>query len=152
MHNEILTANQKELLPLLKDVSTEFGLVGGTAIALQLGHRESIDFDLFKNGGLDILKLKRNINKTFPIQQVRVENVDEYTVRVNDVQVTFYNYPFVLPYDIKFDDVIALPNLLTLAAMKVFALGKRAKWIDYVDLYFILQKHSFSEIVQQSKQ
>ena len=62
MHNEILTANQKELLPLLKDVSTEFGLVGGTAIALHLGHRESIDFDLFKNGSLDILKLKRNIN------------------------------------------------------------------------------------------
>jgi len=151
MHNEILTANQKELLPLLKDVSTEFGLVGGTAIALHLGHRESIDFDLFKNGSLDILKLKRNINKLFPVQQVRIENVDEYTLRANDVQLTFYNYPFAIAHDVKFDDVIHMPSLLTLAAMKAFALGKRAKWKDYVDFYFILQKHSFGQITKQSE-
>ncbi len=152
MHNEVLTDKQKGLLPILKDVSGEFGLVGGTAIALHLGHRESIDFDLFKNGGLDILKLKKAVNKLFPIQQVRIENVDEYTLRTNDVQLTFYNYPFAIPYDVPFDDVIRVPSLLTLATMKVFALGKRAKWKDYVDLYFILQKHSFGEIVKQSEQ
>jgi hypothetical protein len=45
---EILNPDQTELLPLLKLFRREFYLVGGTAIALQLGHRESIDFDLFK--------------------------------------------------------------------------------------------------------
>lgn len=47
MHREILSENQIRLLPLIKTYSADFGLVGGTAIALHLGHRRSIDFDLF---------------------------------------------------------------------------------------------------------
>ena len=47
MHKEILTGDQSKLLPLVKIFSKDFGLVGGTAIGLYLGHRESIDFDLF---------------------------------------------------------------------------------------------------------
>ncbi|MEA2064850.1 MAG: hypothetical protein U9O66_00955 [Patescibacteria group bacterium] len=47
MHKKILTKEQKELLPLIKKFIKKFGLVGGTAIALQIGHRESIDFDFF---------------------------------------------------------------------------------------------------------
>ena len=48
MHEEVLNKEQVELLPLLKEFKREFFLVGGTAIALQIGHRRSIDFDLFK--------------------------------------------------------------------------------------------------------
>jgi hypothetical protein len=47
MFDNILTTNQKKLLPLIKKFSLDFYLVGGTAIALHLGHRRSIDFDLF---------------------------------------------------------------------------------------------------------
>lgn len=46
MHKEILTKNQSKLLELVSLFSDDFGLVGGTAIALQIGHRESIDFSL----------------------------------------------------------------------------------------------------------
>ena len=48
MHKEILSKYQIELLPLLKQFKREYYLVGGTAIALHIGHRRSIDFDLFK--------------------------------------------------------------------------------------------------------
>ena len=47
MHPEILTHGQIQLLSLIKKFAPQFGLVGGTAVALQLGHRRSIDFDLF---------------------------------------------------------------------------------------------------------
>jgi hypothetical protein len=47
MHEEILTKNQLELLSLIRVFNRSFYLVGGTAIALYLGHRQSIDFDLF---------------------------------------------------------------------------------------------------------
>ena len=47
MHREILNKKQIELLPLIHNFNERFGLVGGTAIALQIGHRESIDLDLF---------------------------------------------------------------------------------------------------------
>ena len=50
-------------------------------------------------------------------------------------------------YTLSFNGIIKLPDLLTLAAMKAFALGRRAKWKDYVDLYFILKaNHTVSEI------
>ncbi|MBU1970522.1 nucleotidyl transferase AbiEii/AbiGii toxin family protein [Patescibacteria group bacterium] len=152
MHSEVLTNKQVELLPLIKSFSNEFGLVGGTAIALQLGHRKSLDFDLFKTTAFDILKLKRKINSYFPIEQIKVENIDEYTLTVNDIQLTFYHYPYQLDYVVKFDDITNLPNLQTLAAMKAFALGKRAKWKDYVDLYFIFQKYTLAEVVARATQ
>jgi len=47
LHKEILTKKQIEIMPLIKSFSQDFGLVGGTAIALHIGHRRSIDFDLF---------------------------------------------------------------------------------------------------------
>jgi hypothetical protein len=43
-----------------------------------------------------------------------------------------------------------MPSLLSLASMKAYALGKRAKWKDYVDLYFIFKKHSFGEVVNKA--
>jgi hypothetical protein len=48
MHLEILSKEQVELLPLVSQFKREFYLVGGTAIALHIGHRESIDFELFE--------------------------------------------------------------------------------------------------------
>ena len=53
MHPDILSKEQAELLPLIQQFKREFYLVGGTAIALQIGHRRSIDFDLFKLSNLN---------------------------------------------------------------------------------------------------
>ena len=60
MHSEILNDRQRELLPLMAQFHREYYLVGGTAIALYLGHRRSIDFDLFKPGSINH---KRNLDK-----------------------------------------------------------------------------------------
>ena len=60
MHSEILNDRQHELLPLMAQFRREYYLVGGTAIALYLGHRRSIDFDLFKSGTINH---KRNLDK-----------------------------------------------------------------------------------------
>ncbi len=60
MHIEILTSNQKELLNWIAQFQREFYLVGGTAIALYLGHRQSVDFDMFKQGTINH---KRNLER-----------------------------------------------------------------------------------------
>ena len=49
------------------------------------------------------------------------------------------------------DEIINMPSVLTLSAMKAFALGKRAKWKDYVDLFFVLRDHSLETIISTSK-
>lgn len=57
----ILSQNQKDLLPLIKQYQSDYYLVGGTAIALLLGHRESIDFDLFTFKNKNQLKARKNL-------------------------------------------------------------------------------------------
>ena len=59
----------------------------------------------------------------------------------NDVKVTFFQYPFPVTPTEHFDKYFRLPSLLQLAAMKAYALGRRSKWKDYVDLYFLLREH-----------
>ena len=152
MHKEVLTKNQLELLPLVKQFSDDFVLVGGTAIALQIGHRESIDFDLFSNTEFDNAKIRKLITQDYAIDRVILDEKDQYTAIINGVQLTFFLYPFKLNTSKSFQDAIKMPNLLTLAAMKSYTLGRRAKWKDYVDLYFILEKfHTIEEIIRETK-
>lgn len=153
MHREILTKEQERMIPFLKVFSKDFGLVGGTAIALHIGHRESIDFDLFTNKEFLNSTIRSKIrNDGKEIKHVFFDKKDEYTVLVDNVKLTFLFYPFPLSFSEKFD-FIKLPDLLTLASMKAYTLGRRNKWKDYVDLYFILRKyHSLKEINNRAEE
>ncbi len=151
MHKEILTKEQQELLPLIKEFSKDFILVGGTAIALHIGHRQSIDFDLFSYGEFNNKKVKRKILRYRKIDKTYRSETGEYTLMVNGVKITFYDFPYKIKSPIHLDKKIQLPDLLTLAAMKAFALGNRGKWKDYVDLYFIIKDHySLDEISKKA--
>lgn len=139
MHSEILNDKQTELLPFLAQFRREYYLVGGTAIALYLGHRRSIDFDLFK---LSAINHKRNLDKlaTTGIPFTVIRRVEEQmNLVINDVKLTFFQYPFPIVPTVKYENWFRLPSLLQLAAMKAYALGRRSKWKDYVDLYFLLR-------------
>jgi len=143
MHKEILSEKQKELLPLIRQFSREYYLAGGTAVALHIGHRRSIDFDLFKFSSVNH---KKNIDKIADLRlpyEVIWREASQMNVTVGDVKMTFLEYPFHIVPKRKFDNIIKIPELIDLAAMKAYALGRRSKWKDYVDLYFIL-KYYFS--------
>ena len=141
MHSEILNDRQAELLPLMAQFRREYYLVGGTAVALYLGHRRSIDFDLFK---LSAINHKRNLEKISATSFGHIVTrrvVEQMNLIVNDVKVTFFQYPFPVNPTVRFENYFRLPSLLQLAAMKAYALGRRSKWKDYVDLYFLLCNH-----------
>lgn len=153
MHKEILTEEQLELLPLLKMFSKNFGLVGGTAIALHLGHRRSIDFDLFTDKVFNNQNILNRILKTSKIDRIIVNKLDELTLLIRGVKFTFFRFPYIVGYPEKIDNIINMPDLLILAAMKAFALGMRAKWKDYVDSYFIIKNYySINEIAKRGKE
>jgi hypothetical protein len=141
MHDEILNKNQSELLPYLKKFSRSFYLVGGTAIALHVGHRRSIDFDLFCLKSLNKSRLKKKLLDIPFHQQPIFEDVDQLHLMINHVKVTFFNYPYEINHLIQVRSYITIPDLIELAAMKAFALERRAKWKDYVDLYIMLRDH-----------
>lgn len=153
MHKEIFTKEQQELLPLIKEFSKDFVLVGGTSIALHIGHRQSIDFDLFSYGEFNNIKIKRKILRYRKINKTYISEKGEYTLLVNNVKITFYDFPYKIKISAYLDKIIQLPSLLTLAAMKAFALGNRGKWKDYIDLYFILKNYySLNEISKKGEE
>ncbi len=150
MHTEIFSIKQIELIPYLKGFSS-FYLVGGTAIALHLGHRRSIDFDLFTSAKLNKTRIKGKLNQ-MPFNQFPIfEDFDQLHLLMNEVKITFFSFPFEVEHPIKVDTFIHIPTLLSLSAMKAFALGRRAKWKDYVDLYFIMRDfYSLREICKEA--
>lgn len=151
MNKQVLNNDQEQLLPFVKSFSPSYYLAGGTAIALHLGHRRSIDFDLFTDNTFDPMVIRNNIMKDKTIEHTFSQGTGELTVLINQVKVTFFHYPFIIKRDALFEQIIALPDLITLGAMKAFALGRRAKWKDYVDLYFIFQKYSFQELMDKTR-
>lgn len=152
MHNEIINPQQSDLIPYLRVFKRSFYLVGGTAIALHIGHRQSIDFDLFTPSRLDKTRIKAKL-KEIPFEHKTIfEDFDQLHLLVNGVKITFFNYPYYIEHPIKVGSFTTMPTLLTLAAMKAFALGRMAKWKDYVDLFFIMRDHySIKEISIQAQ-
>ena len=153
MHKEILTEEQAKLLPLAGKFIKDFGLVGGTAIALQIGHRRSIDYDLFSAKEFNNAKVRKTIIAGgHKIGKVYKDETGQFTFFVDEVQFAFFHYPFKIDFSVRFEKTLRMPDLLTLAAMKAYALGRRAKWKDYVDLYFIINKyHSIEKIVNRGR-
>lgn len=148
-----MSEKQVEFFPHLEKFSNNFGLVGGTAIALHLGHRQSIDFDLASLEEISASSIRKKILEFGKIDAVIVDNQDEYTIAVCGIKFTFFNYPFPIKFSENLDSVISMPDIETLAAMKAYALGRRAKWKDYIDLYFIAEKFgSIGPIVEKSKE
>jgi hypothetical protein len=90
MHDNILSKEQIELLPFIQS----FNMVGGTAVSLQIGHRESIDFDLFKLGNVQPTKIAQRLATFGWDYQLIYKNAESFHIIANDVKITFFQYPF----------------------------------------------------------
>lgn len=150
MHQEALTKEGLRLLPKLKDFN-DFYLAGGTALALQIGHRISVDFDLFCQK--DIPKeLFAKIKKSFSLEKISplINNPEELTVLVGGTKITFIRYPF--PIINKFIELNGIKTLdiLELSTTKAYTIGRRGSFKDYVDLFFIISEGcaSLEEIIE----
>lgn len=150
MHKNILSENQIAMLPLIKQFSSDYYLVGGTALALQYGHRRSLDFDLFTPKPFETQPIIRKIRKNHKINQIHIDEQSQFTLVADHIKMTFYQYEYPVIHGEKFEDIITMPDDLSIAAMKALALGRRAKWKDYVDLYFIFKHHSIQEVMNRA--
>lgn len=144
MHLEALTQNSKSLLPRLGKFS-EFYLAGGTALALQIGHRISVDFDLFSEAEIEknLLPKVKRVYTDVPIS-VSVNNPDELTVFIQETKVTFLHYPFPTFSVLDVYEGIRVLTIPEIAATKAYTIGRRGSYKDYIDLYFVLAEHHAS--------
>ncbi|HEY8780937.1 MAG TPA: nucleotidyl transferase AbiEii/AbiGii toxin family protein [Mucilaginibacter sp.] len=147
MHLEVLNKDQRHLLPFLAKFKREYYMVGGTAIALHIGHRLSIDFDLFKMGNIKPKSIFSKFDAAKEHFLITLNREGQLNLMCRDVKFTFINFDYEVPHSLIVEKAITIPTLLDLAAMKAFALGRRSKWKDYVDLYFIIKGHYAVNII-----
>jgi hypothetical protein len=139
-HDEILTARQRKALRLLGPATArrDFYLAGGTAIALQLGHRRSVDFDWFLEDRIaDPLRLAGEIrDEGIPFQSGQVARGTLYG-SLYEVRVSFleFHYPMLDPLVAWPEYGCRLAGLRDLACMKLSAITQRGSRKDFVDLY-----------------
>lgn len=143
LHFDTLTKKQKDTWPSLKPFSRYGALGGGTALAIQLAHRRSYDFDILCPEPISkrfILRIKEHFEKV----QILVDTPDELTfTTVLGVKVSFVFYPFAPLYRVITTANLGVYSWKDIALDKAYTIGRRGEWRDYIDLYFSM-KSGFS--------
>lgn len=140
MYLEALKSKPREIFNKL-DKFPEFYLVGGTGLALQMGHRISDDFDMFGDKLLDknfIAKIYR-VFKGYDIK-FSLRHSEQMNLTVDLVKFNFVRYSYPLIFKLKKINNVNVASIKEIALMKSSTLGSRASLKDYVDLYFIIKK------------
>ena len=140
----ILDAQRRSVLPALGFCRTEgFYLAGGTALALQIGHRDSVDFDFFKNDAFDTAPLFERLREAlsgWPVVIVQNEPSTLGLVVAESIKLSFMRYRYPLLRPMVATEYLDLADIADIGCMKLSAITGRATMKDYVDLYCILQR------------
>ncbi len=140
MHETALTKEGALLFPGFSKFK-DFYLVGGTGLALQIGHRLSIDFDFFSQKELPINILQK-VRHAFPNSSLAVtyQSPEQLNVLINEIKTTFLYYPYPVIEPCVVYRNVEMATVSEIAAMKAFSLGKRLSYKDYIDWYFMLKE------------
>ncbi len=154
MHYEILDEKRKRILLNLSKFKGRFYLAGGTALALHLGHRDSIDFDFFTQQEFDENKLIAEIEDLFTGQRVTVIQLESKTVTFlidNEIKISFFYYKYSLLEILFSDEYFDIASVIDIACMKLSAICSRSVTKDYIDLYFIVKEYDLSLLLEKCK-
>lgn len=136
------------LLEELKD----FFLVGGTALALQLGHRISVDLDLFTQKDFDTQIMFDRLDRLFAIKDLTEETntlnfniiFPEKSGNIIKIDLIKYSYPLINP--IIETDAIRLLSIEDIIPMKLSAVAGRGSKKDFYDIHYLLNKYNFEQM------
>jgi len=153
VHWQTITPQMREVLGYigLRDFSSRFYLAGGTALALRLGHRRSVDLDFFSRVD-EVARPSRQeiVQALMPLGvQVLEDAPGNLLVRISDLHVGFfsYGYSLLVPTDTVCD--VAVAGLVDVGLMKLDALVDRGSRKDFYDLYAIAQHVPIPDLLAQ---
>ena len=127
---------------LLKDCR----LVGGTSLALQIGHRKSVDLDFF--GHVDAMpeEIEEELRQ-FGSLQVRKNSGNIHLFVLNGIHIDIVDFPFPWQKDVVVEEGLRLSHIEDIAAMKITAVIGRGTKKDFVDIATLLETYSLKEIL-----
>jgi len=142
-YKNTLAKNTDTLLERIKTKKwlSNFYLAGGTALALQLGHRRSVDLDWFKKESINSKVLLKKVSQLGKFELLNEEK-DTLEGLLDGVKVSFMTYPYsLLKSKLKYSRNIFLADKLDIAIMKLGAIAGRNSKKDFIDLYIFLQEN-----------
>jgi Nucleotidyl transferase AbiEii toxin, Type IV TA system len=129
------------------EVFKNMRLAGGTSLALQIGHRKSIDLDLFGTLQADETTFSEALAVFEKVTWLKKSsNINIFSI--NEVKVDFVNYSYPWLDEITSEDDLRLAGLKDIAAMKLAAVTGRGTKKDFIDIYFLLKQFSLKEMLQ----
>ncbi|OQP63325.1 hypothetical protein A3860_25905 [Niastella vici] len=138
---------------LMKDDKfSSFNLVGGTALALKIGHRKSIDIDLFTTSGFNSPEISNHLSENYNVTRIQAINNGVFCL-VDGVKVDLLAHQYPLIEDVEIIDGIRIISLMDISAMKLNAIynnGTRLK--DFVDVYTLLESFPLKDLLAASEQ
>jgi len=141
-----------ETLDLLKRIQSlesfkHMRLAGGTSLALQYGHRKSIDLDLFGKLEIDSAELTAMLKTVGEVQIIKdSKRIHTYTINGIKTDVVEYDYPWI-DEPLIYDGII-LASEKDIAAMKLNAVSGRGTKKDFIDVYFLLKRMTLDQMIQ----
>jgi predicted nucleotidyltransferase component of viral defense system len=153
MYPSVLDRKRRGIIKRLHFLSVYgFYLAGGTGLALQLGHRTSLDFNFYTQKQFDTHRMYREFEENF--NKIEMTYIDEETLRMKidsvEVALFVYNYPLIRPV-VSFEG-IDIASLEDISAMKVVAISQRGLKRDFIDIYFLMQKFGLKRILEFAKE
>lgn len=153
MFYDILNDKRKDTLSLFRDFKNDFYLAGGTALALQIGHRDSVDFDFFTKKDIrteDLFDRLKEIFKDHKILKIQEEKNTLTVLADSDIKISFFTYKYELLNDLIDEENFRLASIEDIACMKLSAICSRASNKDYIDLYYILKNIQLDTLLQKA--
>ena len=154
MYYNILDKKRINILPLLGLLDDKWYLAGGTALALQIGHRDSVDFDFFIDDDFDtniLFEKLREIFEDYTIVKIQDEKNTLTIILDEEIKISFFTYKYKLLKPLIIEKYLRLASIEDIACMKLSAIVSRATQKDYVDLYFVLHKISLNKLLEYTK-
>ncbi len=147
MHEETLSKNTAIVLEKIAEIAKPFYLAGGTSLALQMGHRISVDLDFFTPDSFSTSDL---VEKLKAIGKLKVDDQSERTLNgsLDGVKISFFKYKYKLIFPTIEHKGVNLADEKDIAAMKIVAISDRGTKKDFVDLYVLLKKYSLEKILE----
>ena len=152
LHAETVEPSTLDLLKRLQRLPelSNTRLVGGTALALHLGHRKSVDLDLF--GSFDPITSYRKLLTDAGYSVEGAENGTVQSLRVDNVKVDLVNYPYPWMDGALEEDGVSLAGLKDIAAMKLSAVANRGRKKDFIDVARLLDVFSLDQMLSFYKE
>lgn len=128
------------------EVFSDFNLVGGTSLSLQIGHRLSIDIDMFGNAEIDEIEFINELSKFGKVIIIK-KSKNILITSIDGIKVDFVNYKYPLLESIIVEKNIRLVSKKDIAAMKLNAVSGRGSKKDFIDLFFLLKDFELKEML-----